>query len=93
MIRRKRRLSQQDLRVMGASPRRLAMRYTPDGERAQVRQLTAETRPQPPLDRGSLVEVKSTRRVKEKALSLLRSVRRSSPGRGGGNTYWLNAPA
>jgi hypothetical protein len=38
-MRKKRRLSQQDLRAMGATPGRLATRYTPDG-RAEVRQLT-----------------------------------------------------
>jgi hypothetical protein len=50
MTRRKRHLSQQDLRAMGANPGRLATRYTPDGRRAEVRQLTAETisaRPRP----------------------------------------------
>jgi hypothetical protein len=39
---RKKRLSQQYLRAMGASPGRLATRYSPDGERAEVRQLTAD---------------------------------------------------
>jgi hypothetical protein len=42
------RLRQQDLRAMGASPGRMLTRYSPDGERAEVRQLTAESRPRPP---------------------------------------------
>jgi hypothetical protein len=41
MTKRKRRLTQADLRAMGASPGRLATRYSPEG-RAEVRQLTAD---------------------------------------------------
>jgi hypothetical protein len=36
------RLSQQDLRAAGATPGRLATRYSPAGRQAEVRQLTAE---------------------------------------------------
>jgi hypothetical protein len=39
---RKRRLSQQDLRAAGVTPGRVITRYVPDGERAQIRQLTPE---------------------------------------------------
>jgi hypothetical protein len=53
MTRRKRRLTQADLRTMGASPGRLATRYSPEG-RAEVRQLTADADRTPLfLPRGS----------------------------------------
>ena len=38
-MRRKRHLSQQDLRALGAAPGRMFVRYTPGGERAEVRQV------------------------------------------------------
>jgi hypothetical protein len=41
MPRRKKRLSQQDLRDLGASPGRLTTRYAPDG-RAVVRQVVGD---------------------------------------------------
>lgn len=40
---RKKRLTQADLRALGASPGRMLTRYTPEG-RAEVRQLTSEAR-------------------------------------------------
>jgi hypothetical protein len=61
MPRRKRHLSQQDLRAMGASPGRLATRYTPDGGRAEVRQLTSEAKTRPRLRFGpELTHIKKT---------------------------------
>lgn len=49
MRRRKRSFSQADLRAMGATPGLQAVRYTPDGARAEVRQLTAEASSKPSL--------------------------------------------
>jgi hypothetical protein len=40
---RKKNLSQSDLRALGARPGLLVTRYGPDGERAEVRRLTAES--------------------------------------------------
>ena len=55
MTRRKRHLTQQDLRAMGASPGRLATRYSPEG-RAEIRQLTSDANPasasRPPFGPG-----------------------------------------
>jgi hypothetical protein len=45
---RRRRLSQKDLRAMGAAEGLVSVKYAPDG-RAVVRQLTAETNPRPPF--------------------------------------------
>jgi hypothetical protein len=39
---RKRRLSQQDLRLLGVRPGLIVARYSPDGTRARVEQLTSE---------------------------------------------------
>jgi len=51
---RKRLLSQQDLRTLGAAPGRLITRYPPDGKRAEIRRLTSESsRRSPFLQSGS----------------------------------------
>ncbi len=46
---RRRRLSQQDLRTVGARPGLVVTRYAPDGERATVRQLAPEASGRPSL--------------------------------------------
>jgi hypothetical protein len=46
-MKRRRRLSQQDLKILGVQPGLLVARYSPDGRglgRARVEQLTAESR-------------------------------------------------
>ncbi len=49
---RRRRLSQQDLRHAGVTPGLMARRYAPDG-RARLEQLTAEASGRPPLFLGT----------------------------------------
>jgi hypothetical protein len=46
---RKRRLSQQDLRLLGVRPGLLSTRYPAGGDRAEVRRLNPETSGRPPV--------------------------------------------
>jgi hypothetical protein len=69
-MRRKKRLSKAELRAMGVVPGLVVTRYAPDGDRATVEQLTAETSSTPslffyPTDQTNVLQTTVRPRVKE----------------------------
>jgi hypothetical protein len=58
-MKRKRRLSQQDLRTLGVTPGLMVRRIGTDG-RARLEQLTAETRPRPSFGAGLTKNTKAS---------------------------------
>jgi hypothetical protein len=66
---RKRRLSQQDLRVLGATPGRMVTRYAPDGRRAEIRRLTSESKGRSPFLRPGSNNCSSNNRSSSNCLA------------------------